>query len=318
MVARLESVREDGPATIVEPPSGTRAIGDPSLIGGRYRIIDHLGVGGMGVVYHAEDVLLRRAVALELLQPATEHDEEILDDFRNEARVLAQVRHENVVQVHAFGPHRGSFYLAMEHVAGQNLDAMIEEHAARPERVVERRLALSIIGKVARGLSALHAKQLVHRDVKPSSIVIERATGRPVLIDFGMARRRSIFDPKLSSVEGTPHCTAPEQATDATGTSVSSRSDLYSLACTAFELLAGRPVFPGEDTQKVIAAHLHAPAPRISSVRPELAPLDPVFLRALAKSATNRQRDCVELAAQLEKAAAKIVDAPTSRSKSSR
>jgi serine/threonine-protein kinase len=304
MIARLEWLPEAGEEPS-EPSSGVQPTGDASLIDGRYRIVDHLGVGGMGVVYHAEDIWLGRAVAIKLLQPATQHDEEILDDFKKEARVLAQVRHDNVVQVYAFGPHRGSFYLAMEHVAGQNLDTIIEEHASRSS-LVDRERALSIIRQVARGLSAIHARQIVHRDVKPSNIVIEEATGRPVLIDFGMARRRSISDPKLSSIGGTPHYMAPEQATDTTGTGVTPRSDLYALACTAFELLTGRPVFSGEGAMELVSAHLHQSAPRISSLRPELAPLDPVFLRALAKSPDNRQRDCLEFVEQLDKAALKI------------
>jgi serine/threonine-protein kinase len=149
--------------------------------------------------------------------------------------------------------------------------------------------------------------------VKPSNIVIEEATGRPVLIDFGMARRRSISDPKLSSIGGTPHYMAPEQATDSTGTGVTPRSDLYALACTAFELLTGRPLFSGSDAGELFSAHLHQSAPRISSLRAELAPLDPVFLRALAKSPDNRQHDCLEFVRQLEKAALKIgVAAPPS------
>jgi len=295
----------DGEEAAAEPESGVQPATDPSLIDGRYRIVDHLGVGGMGVVYRADDIWLGRAVAVKLLQPATQHDEEILDDFKKEARVLAQVRHDNVVQVYAFGPHRGSFYLAMEYVAGENLDTIIEAHAARGEPVPRER-ALSIIRQVAGGLAAIHARQIVHRDVKPGNIVIEAATGRPVLIDFGMARRRAVSDPKLSSIGGTPHYMAPEQATDADGTAVTARSDLYSLACTGFELLTGTPVFEGNDAMAVLSAHLRLPAPRISSRRPELAPLDPVFLRALAKSPNNRQRDCAELVEQLDKAARKI------------
>jgi serine/threonine-protein kinase len=272
----------------------------PQLIDGRYHVVDHLGAGAMGVVFRAEDTVLNRTVALKVLSPAR-HDDAVFARFRKEACALAQVRHENVVRIYSLGQHRGAPYFAMEYIDGRDLGSIIREHAARRETVpVER--ALRILRDVAAGLDAVHAHSLVHRDVKPSNIVVEKRAGRPVLIDFGLARRRSASSPRVSTIGGTPSYMAPEQATDATGTRVSARSDLYSLACTAFELLTGRGPFDGETALTILLAHTRRPAPRISSVRPSLARFDEVFERALAKTPEDRQATCAAFVAELEEA----------------
>ncbi|MBX3185427.1 MAG: protein kinase [Labilithrix sp.] len=252
------------------------------LIDGRYQVIQTLGAGSMGVVYLAEDVFLARRVAIKLIDPAHGHDLVTAERFKKEAQALAQIRHHNVVQVYAFGPHEGSFYFAMEYVAGQSLDAAIESGA--------REVApnLEILRAVASGLDAVHARKLVHRDVKPSNIVIENETSRPVLIDFGLARRRSASNPKMSITAGTPSYMAPEQATDPDGTKVTYRADIYALACSAWELLTGLPVFEGSTIYDVLSSHLKTTAPPLSSRRPDLAAADEAFARALSKDPLAR------------------------------
>jgi serine/threonine-protein kinase len=275
------------------------------MVDGRYKVVEQLGAGAMGVVYRAEDVSLGRMVALKVIEPGQRDDADAVERFKKEARTLAQVRHENVVHVYTFGPHGRSFYLAMEYVAGRGLDAIIEEHAAR-EAVVPRQEALVILRQIALGLSAVHARSIVHRDIKPSNIVVEQGTGRPVLIDFGLARRRSASNAKLSMTGGTPCYMAPEQATDIDGTRVGPAADVYALACTAFELLTGRPVFTGGTAFAVLAAHLRDAPPPISSVRADLAPLDGVLARALAKAPEDRYPSCGAFIGDFEVAARRL------------
>jgi len=170
------------------------------LIDRRYRITGRLGAGTMGVVHRAEDVFLERTVAIKLIDAPNARDAETVERFLKEARALARVKHPNVAEVYGFGPHAGSWYFAMEYVAGENVESMTVDFAT----------AIGVARALAGGLDAVHEQGLVHRDVKPSNVVIEQATGRPVLIDFGLARRKSASSPRLSLVAGTPMYMAPE------------------------------------------------------------------------------------------------------------
>jgi serine/threonine protein kinase len=272
-----------------------------SLVDGRYRVLDQIGSGAMGIVFRAQDVVLERIVALKLLTP-TRHDDIALARFRKEARALAQVHHENVVRIFSLGDHLNAPYFAMQFVEGKTLAAIVSEYASRRESFPQAR-ALSIIREIASGLDAVHAHSLVHRDVKPSNIVIEKRSQRPVLIDFGLARRRSASNPNLSAFAGTPLYMAPEQASDPSGSRVCARSDLYALACVAFELLTGRSVFEGENGFGLLIAHAHHPPPSVSSIRPDLRSFDAVFARALAKAPEDRHDDCEAFVDDLLRAA---------------
>src|SRR5262249_43334075 len=152
-----------------------------------------------------------RIVAIKLIDASSAHDELTIDRFKKEAQALAKIRHANIVQVYGFGPHGGAWYFAMEHVAGRSLETMIDEASAK-STTIDLRTAMSVVRAIGGGLDAVHAQKLVHRDVKPGNVVIENETGRPVLIDFGLARRKSASSPKLSIAAGTPSYMAPEQA----------------------------------------------------------------------------------------------------------
>lgn len=300
MTSRLEW-RRDTPEVPKDPASGVRGA-DDALVDGRYRVLDLLGHGGLGVVYRAEDVWLDRPVALKLLQPASARDVETIEAFKKEARVLAHVRHDNVVQVYAFGPDRTSFYLAMEYIEGKNLDRIIEEHAATGAHVAIER-ALEIVRHIGRGLAAVHARSIVHRDVKPSNIVIEDATQRPVLVDFGLARRRSGSSPKLSSVGGTPSYMAPEQGR---GEAVDGRADLFGLGCVLYRALTGRPAFAeSRDVVAVLRAVAESEPEPPSRLRPALPPaLCALVVRLLAKDRADRPASADEVIAELAALAA--------------
>jgi eukaryotic-like serine/threonine-protein kinase len=278
-------------------PANTRgewAIGN--LIDGRYRIVEELPPGAMGLVLRAHDVFLDRDVAIKVVAP--EHRSgPALEHLRREARTLAHVHHENIVEVYAFGFHAGTYFFAMEHITGRDLATIIEEENAKGSRLATAQ-AVDIIAQIGRGLANVHAGGLVHRDVKPSNIVIENATGRPVLIDFGLARRRG---ERPSLIGGTPWYMAPEQL-NAT-CALSWRLDLYGLACTAFELLSGQPAFSGEDAYEASRARLEHPPPRLSSIGSNLAPFDRPISRAMATNPLDRQGSIHEFVKELEAAA---------------
>jgi eukaryotic-like serine/threonine-protein kinase len=280
------------------------AAAEGELIDGRYRVGESLGEGAQGLVYAAHDVWLDRAVAIKIVG-GMRTSPEALERFQKEAQALARIRHANVVQIYAFGCRDDSYYFAMEYINGRDLGSLIEEANARGNTVPHER-ALEIIRDVGGGLEAAHDRGLVHRDVKPSNIVIEERTGRPVLIDFGLARRRTRTSPRLSAVAGTPWYMAPEQAKDTSGTETTPRADLYALACTAFELLTGRPVFEHDDPLAVLLAHVETPPPALSSVCPELAPLDAVLQRAMAKAPSDRYANVAAFLAALDDAAREI------------
>jgi eukaryotic-like serine/threonine-protein kinase len=280
------------------------AVVEGELIDGRYRVGEPLGEGAQGLVYLARDVWLDRLVAIKLVA-GMRSSPDTLERFQKEAQALARVRHANVVQIYAFGCHEDSYYFAMEYVNGRDLGSLIEDAAERGITVRPER-ALDIIRAVGRGLDAVHDRGLVHRDVKPSNIVIEDGTLRPVLIDFGLARRRTSANPRLSLAAGTPWYMAPEQAKDTFGTETTPRSDLYALACTAFELFTGRPVFEHDDPLAVLLSHVETPPPAISSVIPELAPFDTVLQRAMAKAPSDRYANCSAFLAALDDAASEL------------
>ena len=281
-------------------------------IDGRYKIVERRGAGSMGVVFRAEDIWLGRPVAIKMVDPAYAADEAAGKYFKQEARSLAQIRHDNVVHVYTFGQHAGTYYFAMEYVDGVSLESIIEEHAARGESIDLGR-ALHILRAVARGLGAVHERRLVHRDVKPGNIVIEKDTGRPVLVDFGLARRVKTSNPRMTTTAGTPSYMPPEQTRDTDGTKTTAASDIYAFACTTFELLTGRPLFEGADMYEVLLSHLNDAPPPISLFRPELVGLDAVMARALAKSPEHRPASCSRFISEIDEVLREVIEPRSGR-----
>lgn len=287
------SVPPDPPDPFFTPSS--------SLIDGRYRIRRRLGAGAMGVVYEVQDVLLERPAAMKVIDPALATTPAAEKNLLREARALARLRHSNIVQVYAFGSFASRFFFAMEYVDGESLEDIFVRSATSGERMPLPRV-LDIVTAVASGLSEAHAHGIIHRDVKPSNIVIERATGRPVLIDFGIAREVGGATRSSFVVAGTPSYMAPEQVSH-NRSLFGHKVDLYALACTAFELLTGRSVFDVEDSYGMLHAQITRQPPAVSSFRPEYAALDAVFARALAKEPWDRHESCDAFAAELVRAA---------------
>ncbi len=275
---------------------------EPRVIDGRYALEGELGRGGMAIVHLARDIGLERRVALKLVEASGPNSAATLKQLRREASLLATIRSEHVVQVYAFGTHERACYFAMEYVDGPNLEAVIAEHTTRGMTVASYR-ALSILRQIAGGLDRVHARGIVHRDIKPANIVIESDSGRPVLIDFGLSvSLERLSDPNGAEWGGTPHYISPEQTGLTTPTAMTPRTDIYSLACTAYELITGRVPFDGETPFDVLRQHAQAPPVLPSTFNATFSAFDSVFERALSKNPTERQASASELVDDLDSA----------------
>jgi Protein kinase domain len=256
-----------------------------------YRIARVLGRGGMSVVYLAHDLRLNRNVALKLLAPELAEDEAFRVRFLRESRLAASLDHPNVVPVYEAGEVDGLLYIAMRYVPGTDLKALLRtEGALAPER------ALVLVGQVASALDAAHERGLVHRDVKPSNVLLTGRRGKEhcYLADFGLstsASERSVADAR--QIVGTIDYVAPEQIRDV---EVDGRADVYSLTCLLYECLVGDVPFPRSSDVAVIYAHLEEPAPKASERAPKLpAAMDAVLEQGTSKLPEERWQTCAAL-----------------------
>jgi serine/threonine protein kinase len=265
-----------------------------------YRLGEQIGRGGMAVVFRAQDERLERQVALKILSPALAADETFRHRFILESRSAAAVDDPYIIPVFEAGEADGVLFIAMRYVPGGDVDALLKQTGPLP---AER--AAAIISGVASALDTAHAAGLVHRDVKPTNMLLDTRVGRPdhvYLSDFGLSKG-ALSSADLTGVDrfmGTLHYCAPEQIQ---GRRVDARTDEYALACTAFELLSGRPPFSQEEASAVLYAQLKEPPPRLAPRRAGLpAAVDDVLLRALAKAPEERYASCGEFADALRMA----------------
>jgi DNA-binding beta-propeller fold protein YncE len=253
-----------------------------------YRVDELIGRGGMGEVYRAWDERLERNVALKILMPRLADDDAFRERLLRESRLAASLDHPNVVPVYDAGEADGRFFLAMRHVEGTDLRAVLRgEGALSPER------AIDIAAQVAGALDAAHERGLVHRDVKPSNVLIDER-GHCYLADFGLTQSLSSqAQAPDESLLGTLDYVAPEQIR---GSDVDGRADVYSLGCLLFECLTGEVPFARPSEVATLYAHLEDEPPRPSERRPELpVDLDDVLGRAMAKDPDERQPSCTAL-----------------------
>ena len=255
---------------------------------GRYRLIELLGRGGMGEVWRAYDPTIDRVVALKVLPPNFAHDQVFQERFRREARSAAGLDEPHVVPIHEFGEIEGRLYVTMRLIKGRDLQDLLEGGPLPPERAVK------IIEQIA---SALHAAQrigLVHRDVKPSNILVAE-DDFAYLIDFGIARAAG--ETGLTSTGatiGTWAYMAPERFQ--TG-AADARADIYSLACVLYQSLTGQLPFPGVSLEQLAVAHMTQPPPLPSREQTTIpAPMDQVISTGMAKDPEQRYQTAVELA----------------------
>jgi ABC-type glycerol-3-phosphate transport system substrate-binding protein len=261
-----------------------------------YRIEELIGRGGMGIVYRAYDLRLKRTVALKLVTPELAFDERFRERFARETELAMSLEHPNVVPIHDAGEVDGRLYLAMRLVAGTDLRQLL-----RAEGALEPSRALAICGQVASALDAAHAKALVHRDVKPSNVLLDESE-HVYLADFGLTRRPEEQGAQAGEGRsiGTPAYLAPEQIE---GQPVDVRADVYSLGCLLYECLTGEPPFAADSALAVAWAHLEEDPPSASARDPDLPDaIDAVICKALAKSPDDRYPTCAALIADAEAA----------------
>jgi serine/threonine-protein kinase len=292
------------------PKGGERARFQPdSLLGatldGRYRLLAHLASGGMGAVYRAEHVFMRKEVALKVLRPDLTASPDIAERFRRESEIAASLDHENVVRVTDFGKTpEGHLFIAMELLEGESLFDRLQRTG--PMAPAE---AVPILLQVCAALEAFHGRGIVHRDLKPENIFLHSPPGAaPVVkvLDFGIAK---VSDPRnpsttdLGMVVGTPEYLSPEQAF---GREVDARADVYAVGIVAWRMLAGQHPFEADSPRALVMKQATEPVPPLQGVRPDLAghpALVAAVARACSKDPACRQASAVALAAELARAA---------------
>jgi serine/threonine protein kinase len=271
-------------------PSGGFAAG--SRIAG-YQLEQEIGRGGMAVVFRARDERLGRLVALKILAPALAGDEAFRQRFISESRAAAAIDDPHIVPVYEAGESDGVLFIAMRFVPGGDAQSRLRQDGPMsPGRAAE------VISPVASALDAAHAAGLLHRDVKPSNMLVDSLPGRPdhvYLSDFGLSKAVAAAGmTQTGHIVGTLDYISPEQIE---GRPVDGRCDQYALACSAFELLTGTPPFRRDEPTAVLYAQMSEPPPALTSRRPDLPPaVDAVLARALAKAPDSRYPGCREFA----------------------
>jgi len=264
-----------------------------TLIGERFRLEEKVGSGGMSSVYRAYDPTLERLVAIKMMHRDISSDPDQLERFRREARAVARLNHPHVVTVIDAGEDEGAPYIVFEYVEGETLKERIRRLGRLP---VSEAVAYAI--EIGRALDCAHDNKLVHRDVKPQNVLIDR-DGRAKVTDFGIARSMEAQGLTATGrVLGTTDYVSPEQAL---GHEVTAQSDIYSLGIVLYEMLTGEAPFQADTQVAVAMKHVREPLPDVQRRRPEIsASLAAVVERATAKETPNRYATVAELVHDLE------------------
>ncbi|HJZ89739.1 MAG TPA: serine/threonine-protein kinase [Gemmataceae bacterium] len=275
------------------------------ILGGKYKVLDQLGAGGMGTVFLCEHRFMRRRVAVKILPPDKSHSRAALERFYREAEAIARLDHPNIVRAHDVGHHGAACFLVLEYIEGVNLQRMVEGQGALS---VPRAVNYGV--QAAQGLHCAHRSGLIHRDVKPANLLLDRH-GVLKVLDLGLARfsnERPDNGDAGTGILGTADYIAPEQAMDAA--KADARSDVYSLGCTLYFLLTGRPPFEGGSVAQKLAMHQNTPAAPVTSLRQEVpAGVGDAVRRMLAKQPTERPGTALA-AAELLRPWFKVVPPP--------
>ena len=261
---------------------------------GKYEVLRHVASGGMGAVYKALDTETKREVALKVLPPDLAANPKMCERFQREAQSVAKLCHENIVALYEFGETNGTFYLALEFIDGIDLHEYIERHGK-----LDIKLARELLKQATKALAHAHSQNLVHRDIKPSNFLVTEKDGQPLLklTDLGLARDPRETDGRITrdgTTIGTVDYMSPEQAHDSGRADI--RSDIYSLGCTFYHMLAGHAPFNEGSLIEKVTRHANIEPPGIRSLNPDV-PDDLVYIlgRTLRKDPDQRYQTPLEL-----------------------
>jgi serine/threonine-protein kinase len=268
---------------------------------GQYRLMERLGAGGMGEVYKAEHVLLKRPCAIKLIKATSETDAAAIARFEKEVKATARLTHWNTIEIYDYGrTDDGTFYYVMELLPGMSLEDLVEKHGPLPpERVVY------LLRQICGALQEAHSVGLIHRDIKPANIFVSQRGGVfdvAKLLDFGLVKEgkeKAAVGAKYGSFSGTPLYMSPEQASSYD--EVDGRADIYSLGAVAYYLLTGQTPFSSKNVLELLAAHRSlqvAPPSRLNPAIP--ADIEQVILKCMSKSPRDRFTDADDLRKALD------------------
>ena len=254
-----------------------------------YRITGLLGRGGMGFVYEAEHLLLKRKAALKMLAPELGGGSDFRERFIRESQTVASIDHPNIIPIYDAGDSEGLVYIAMRYVKGPDLEQLLE--SAGP---LEPHQAFSILEQAAGALDAAHAYEIIHRDVKPANVMIEDGSGRIYLMDFGIAKQGGVRGMTQAGMfVGTVDYASPEQIETK---EITALADIYAFGGVLYQLLTGKKPYVRDSDVAVMYAHMTEPPPKVTTERPELPEaLDAVIARAMAKAPGERYESCREM-----------------------
>jgi serine/threonine-protein kinase len=262
---------------------------------GQFKIVAYVGQGGMATIFKAHQPSLDRSVALKVIHPALKNDQSFVARLNREAAIVGNLTHPNIVQVHDFSAFDGIPYLVMQFIEGKTLKEVLQERKLTNAEI------LNILQAVADALTYAHARGVLHRDVKPSNIMIDNE-GHVFLTDFGLARIERSGESTMSHdmLIGSPQYLSPEQAKSE---AVDARTDVYSLGIVLFEMFTGRPPFSAETPYATIMAQINDKPPKASSFNPDIPrAVEMVIERALEKDPANRYNSVRDFARALENA----------------
>jgi len=287
-----EAASSGGTATLQTPSKGLER---GQTFARRFEIIEEIGQGGMGTVYKAYDSKIREVVALKLLKPEIASDLEVIERFRNEIKLARQVAHRHVCRMYDLGEEWLTIYISMEYVPGEDLKSFIRRSGHLNEAK-----AIGLAKQIAEGLAEAHRLGVVHRDLKPQNVMIDK-DGNAKIMDFGIAR--SLHTKGVTGtgvIIGTPEYMAPEQAE---GRDVDHRADIYALGAILFEMVTGRVPFEGATPLSIVLKHRSEPPADPQTINAQIsAGLSRIILKCLAKSRQDRYQSAAEVLEDLNAA----------------